>query len=124
MNRKQLIITLALAVIVIIAVGGSTIALLNYLNKQKEVPTPTVPKEETPADEPFVEPIDETLDKQARALEAEAASLMNKEPLRAQEKYIEAGNIYEQAGNAARAGEARANAMTAGLLAEEQNTEQ
>ena len=122
--KKSHITILVITLIATIAVGGSTIALLSYLNRQKEAPTPTAPKDETPAYEPFVEPIDETLDKQARALEAEAAGLMSQEPLKAQEKYTEAANIYEQAGNVAKAGEARASALTAALLVEEQNTEQ
>jgi len=117
MRKNQLLIAL-MAILITVAVAVVTITILSRLDRSG-TSSNIIPEEnhtEEVSEDPFREIIDEEKNNQAKLIEKEASSLMESDPSKAKEKYLEAREAYNDAGNSPKASEMDANAMTADIL--------
>lgn len=129
MKRQHITIIVLSAIIVIAvsAVAWGTIAILSSIDSNKQENTPAAsedPKKEEEPENTFGDPvIDEDKDKLAEAIEAEAVNLIETNPEQARVKYLEAAEAYKEAGNVSKSSEMTADATTAELLAQQQQSQ-
>lgn len=98
-NITKTPVLIGLGIIVLLIVGATAVVLLRYNN----TPNNTA---DTPPNTP-------SATEKAQGLENEARELLDSDPSKAQEKFMEAKKLYEEAGDSNKASEAEASADSA-----------
>jgi hypothetical protein len=114
MNKnKKILIAAGLAIGIVVLIVGTAFLLKNVDTNK---PTANVPSQDQESPETIYEKennINHEANEKAKAIEKEATALIESDPPKAKQKFIEAQTAYKEAGNSSKEAEMRDNAATA-----------
>lgn len=121
MRNKKIAI---LSAVIVIVIGLAAGIGMYFMQDDNSKPTPK-PNDTANGTESYLikDGVDIELNDKANKLEDEAEKLMESDPLVASDKYKEAAQAYEEAGNKSKAADMNDNASTAGSMTTVPNPE-